>query len=54
MYKKKKKRYLLNSDKVFLRIDTDFNLGKDLANFSFSTDQKPDRNGERLQNDFRL
>lgn len=37
---KKKKRILLNSDKVFLRLDADFNLGKDLANFSYGTDQK--------------
>lgn len=38
--KDEKKRILLNSDKIFLRIDADFNLGKDLANFSYSTDQK--------------
>jgi len=34
------KRIPLNSDTVFLRIDADFNLGKDTADFYYSTDQK--------------
>lgn len=38
--KEEKKRIPLNSDKVFLRIDANFNLGKDLADFYYSTDQK--------------
>lgn len=49
--KEEKKRILLNSDKVFLRIDTDFNLGKDLANFSFSTDQK---NWTEMEKDYKM
>lgn len=38
--KQELKKVLLTSDKVFLRIDADFNLGKDLADFSYSVDQK--------------
>ncbi|EJL68849.1 glycoside hydrolase family 43 protein [Chryseobacterium populi] len=38
--KEEKMRILLNSDEIFLRIEADFNLGKDLANFSYSTDRK--------------
>jgi beta-xylosidase len=38
--KDEKKRIPLSSDKIFLRIQADFNLGKDIADFSFSTDQK--------------
>ena len=38
--KEEKKRIPLNSDKVFLRIDANFNFGKDLADFYYSTDQK--------------
>ena len=49
--KEEKKHILLNSDKVFLRIDADFNLGKDLANFSFSTDQK---NWTEMEKDYKM
>ncbi|MCJ7935939.1 MAG: hypothetical protein MUW56_20500 [Chryseobacterium sp.] len=38
--KEEKKRIPLNSDIVFLRIDANFNLGKDLADFYYSSDQK--------------
>ena len=38
--KEEKKRIPLNSDTVYFRIDADFNLGKDLADFYYSTDQK--------------
>lgn len=38
--KEEKKRIPLNSDKVYFKIDADFNLGKDLADFYYSTDQK--------------
>ncbi|MGC5743786.1 glycoside hydrolase family 43 protein [Chryseobacterium sp. NFX27] len=38
--KEEKKRILLTSDIIYLRIEADFNLGKDLADFSYSTDQK--------------
>jgi len=38
--KVEKKRIPLTSDTVYLRIEADFNLGKDLAVFSYSTDQK--------------
>ena len=49
--KEEKKHILLNSDKVFLRIDADFNLGKDLANFSYSTDQK---NWKEMAKDYKM
>ena len=49
--KEEKKRILLNSDKVFLRLDADFNLGKDLANFSYSTDQK---NWTEMAKDYKM
>ena len=49
--KEEKKRIFLNSDKVFLRIDADFNLGKDLANFSYSTDQK---NWTEMAKDYKM
>jgi beta-xylosidase len=38
--KEEKKRIPLASDIIYLRIEADFNLGKDLADFSYSTDQK--------------
>lgn len=38
--KEEKKRFPLTLDTVYLRIEADFNLGKDLADFSYSTDQK--------------
>lgn len=38
--KEEKKRILLTSDKIYLRIEADFNLGKDLADFFYSIDQK--------------
>lgn len=33
-------RFPLNKNRVYLRIDTDFNMGKDLAAFSYSLDNK--------------
>jgi beta-xylosidase len=38
--KEEKKRIPLNSDTVYFRIDADFNLGKDLADFYYSNDKK--------------
>ncbi|MGI9579908.1 glycoside hydrolase family 43 protein [Chryseobacterium sp. RRHN12] len=49
--KEEKKRIPLNSDKVFLRIDADFNLGKDLADFYYSTDQK---NWTEMAKDYKM
>jgi beta-xylosidase len=49
--KKEEKRIPLNSDKVFLRIDADFNLGKDLADFYYSTDQK---NWTEMAKDYKM
>ncbi len=49
--KEEKKRIPLNSDKVFLRIDANFNLGKDLADFYYSTDQK---NWTEMAKDYKM
>jgi len=49
--KEEKKRIPLNSDKVFLRIDANFNLGKDLADFYYSTDQK---NWTEMARDYKM
>ncbi|WP_027382374.1 glycoside hydrolase family 43 protein [Epilithonimonas caeni] len=49
--KEEKKRYPLTSDKIFLRIDADFNLGKDLADFYYSTDQK---NWKEMAKDYKM
>jgi beta-xylosidase len=46
-----KKRIPLNSDNVFLKIDADFNLGKDLADFYYSTDQK---NWTEMAKDYKM
>ena len=46
-----RKKILLSSDKVYFRIDADFNLGKDLANFYYSTDQK---NWAELAKDYKM
>lgn len=45
------KRIPLNSDKVFLKIDADFNLGKDTADFYYSTDQK---NWTEMAKDYKM
>lgn len=49
--KKELARVLLKSDKVYLRIDADFNLGKDLANFYYSTDNK---NWVKIATDYKM
>lgn len=49
--REEKKRISLNSDKVFLRIDADFNLGKDLADFYYSTDQN---NWTEMAKDYKM
>lgn len=49
--KEEKKRIPLNSDKVYFKIDADFNLGKDLANFYYSTDQK---NWTEMAKDYKM
>ncbi|WP_029292504.1 glycoside hydrolase family 43 protein [Chryseobacterium hispalense] len=49
--KQELKKVLLTSDKVFLRIDADFNLGKDLADFYYSTDQK---NWTEMAKDYKM
>ncbi|SDG24211.1 glycoside hydrolase family 43 protein [Epilithonimonas hungarica] len=49
--KEEKKRIPLNSDKVYFKIDADFNLEKDLANFYYSTDQK---NWAEMAKDYRM
>lgn len=49
--KEEKKRIPLNSDKVYFRIDADFNLGKDLADFYYSTDQK---NWTEMAKDYKM
>ena len=49
--KDEKKRFPLNSDKVYFKIDADFNLGKNLANFSYSTDQK---NWTEMAKDYKM
>ncbi len=49
--KDEKKRIPLNSDKVYFKIDADFNLGKDLADFYYSTDQK---NWTEMAKDYKM
>jgi beta-xylosidase len=49
--KEEKKRVEIKSDKIFLRIEADFNLGKDLADFSYSTDQK---NWTEMEKDYKM
>ena len=49
--KEEKKRVEIKSDKIFLRIEADFNLGKDLADFSYSTDQK---NWTEMAKDYKM
>lgn len=49
--KEEKKRVPLNSDKVYFKIDADFNLGKDLADFYYSTDQK---NWTEMAKDYKM
>jgi len=49
--KEDKKRIPLNSDKVYFKIEADFNLGKDLANFYYSIDQK---NWAEMAKDYKM
>lgn len=49
--KEEKKRIPLNSDKVYFKINADFNLGKDLADFYYSTDEK---NWTEMAKDYKM